>query len=96
MKTLIQKFQCLLFSAALFLFFGAAAQPNGAALYQQHCAQCHGADLLGGNASSLINGVWQFGAGDSYVMRNIKHGIPHLGMPSYERSMTDAEIRAVV
>jgi aldose sugar dehydrogenase len=96
MKTFIQKIQCLLFSTILFLFFGATAQPDGAALYQQYCAQCHGADLTGGNASSLINGIWQFGAENSYVTRNIKHGIPHLGMPSYERSMTDAEIRAVV
>lgn len=96
MKTITHKIKCFLFSAALFLVMGAMAQPDGAALYQQYCAQCHGADLSGGNASSLINGVWQFGAEDSYVMRNIKHGIQHLGMPSYERSMTDAEIRAVV
>jgi aldose sugar dehydrogenase len=77
-------------------FSTCTGQPNGAALYQQFCAQCHGAGLAGGNASSLINGVWQFGAEDSYITRNIKHGIPHLGMPSYERSMSDEEIRAVV
>lgn len=84
----------------VFLFmafsFTLCAQPNGNALYQQYCAQCHGAELNGGMASSLIDGVWQFGAEDSYIRRNIKHGIPHLGMPSYERSMSDSEIQAVV
>ena len=72
------------------------AQKDAAALYQQYCAQCLGSDLDGGNATSLIDGIWQFGAGDSYITRNIKHGIPHLGMPSYEHAMSDEEIRSVV
>jgi aldose sugar dehydrogenase len=72
------------------------AQPDAAALYQQYCAQCHGKDLGGGNASSLVNGIWQFGAEDSYITRNIKHGIPHLGMPSYENALSDEEIRSIV
>ena len=72
------------------------AQIDAASLYQQYCAQCHGADLDGGMASSMVDGVWQFGAENSYIVRNIKHGIPHLGMPSYENSMSDDEIRAVV
>jgi len=90
-----------LFSIALFVFIlpfsnKLNAQPDGAALYQQYCAQCHGADLSGGMASSLIDGIWQFGDRNNYIQRNIKHGIPHLGMPSYERSMSDNEIQAVV
>ncbi|MDD2381931.1 MAG: PQQ-dependent sugar dehydrogenase [Mariniphaga sp.] len=86
----------LLVIATFVLYFQAKAQSDGAGLYQKFCAQCHGADLSGGNASSLLDGIWQFGAENSYVIRNIKHGIAHLGMPSYERSMTDADIRAVV
>lgn len=74
----------------------ASAQKEAAAIYQQYCAQCHGSDLAGGNSSSLIDGVWQFGAENSYITRNIKHGIPHLGMPSYESSLSDAEIKSVV
>lgn len=85
----------LMFAVLFFHLFG-AAQPNGPAIYQQYCAQCHGSGLNGGNATSLIDGIWQFGAEDGYVTRNIKHGIPHLGMPSYERSLTDEEIRSVV
>src|SRR5690606_27407233 len=61
-----------------------------------HCAQCYGSDLQGGNATSLIDGAWQFGSGDSYINRNIKFGIPHLGMPSYQQSMSDDEIWSLV
>lgn len=65
-------------------------------IYDQYCSNCHGKDLRGGNAQSLLDGVWQFGDGTGYVTRNIKFGIPHLGMPSYESSLTDEEIRLLV
>jgi len=73
-----------------------AQTKSGAALYQQHCAQCHGAEMQGGNAQSLVDGIWQFGAEDGYVTRNIKFGITHLGMPAYEKTLNDAEIRSLV
>lgn len=65
-------------------------------IYDQYCSNCHGTDLRGGNAQSLLDGVWQFGDGQGYVSRNIKFGIPHLGMPSYEESLSDQEIRLLV
>lgn len=65
-------------------------------IYDQYCANCHGKDLRGGNAQSLLDGVWQYGDGQGYVSRNIKFGIPHLGMPSYEESLSDREIRLLV
>jgi glucose/arabinose dehydrogenase len=72
------------------------AQPNGQLLYQNHCSQCHGSDLNGGNATSLIDGIWQFGAESNYQFRNVKFGITHLGMPSYEKTLTDDEIRGIL
>lgn len=65
-------------------------------IYQNYCASCHGADLRGGNAQSLVDGVWQFGDGDGYVRRNIQFGIPHLGMPSYEASLSGEQIKLLV
>ena len=62
----------------------------------EYCANCHGANLQGGNAQSLVDGIWQFGADRHYIFRNIKYGIPHLGMPSYEDSLTDQQIREVM
>jgi glucose/arabinose dehydrogenase len=75
---------------------GAQDAPDGAALFQQYCAQCHGATLQGGNAQSMVDGVWQFGEGRGYVERNIKHGITDLGMPAYEDTLSEAELKAVV
>lgn len=85
---------CLLVLCVL----ASAAQepPAGEAIYQTNCMHCHGADLRGGNAQSLLDGVWQFGEGGGYMFRNIKHGITHLGMPAYESALSDAEISSVV
>jgi DNA-binding beta-propeller fold protein YncE/cytochrome c553 len=45
----------LLLLAVLAVMNGAiAAEPNAAALYQAHCASCHGADRLGGVAPALL------------------------------------------
>lgn len=65
-------------------------------LYLQYCASCHGADLKGGNASDLVDGIWAFGDGRGYVRRNIQFGIPHLGMPSYEASLNNEELKLLV
>lgn len=73
-----------------------SADMNALEIYQLYCASCHGADLRGGNAQSLVDGVWQFGDGDGYVRRNIQFGIPHLGMPSYEASLSGEQIKLLV
>jgi glucose/arabinose dehydrogenase len=96
MNTLTFTFRNLiLLSFFLILFLNGSAQ-DGATLYGQNCAQCHGANLNGGNAAGLIDGIWQFGAEDGYVFRNIKFGIAHLGMPSYEATLADNEIREII
>jgi len=70
---------------------------DGAAqLSSMLCASCHGEDLAGGNAQSLIDGVWQFGDGAGYVRRNIQFGITHLGMPSYDETLSGDEIKSLV
>lgn len=94
-RTLHQVKQLLIVSIFIFSIINCNGQ-NGAELYQNNCAQCHGADLNGGNATSLVDEIWQFGAEDGYVFRNIKFGIAHLGMPSYEKTLEDKEIRAVM
>ncbi|WP_319591886.1 PQQ-dependent sugar dehydrogenase [uncultured Draconibacterium sp.] len=91
MKSIAFLVTCLI----LVFSFSANAQ-DGAQLYGQNCASCHGANLGGGNAASLVDGVWQFGAEDNYVFRNIKFGIAHLGMPSYEATLSDGDINAIL
>ncbi|WP_319479832.1 PQQ-dependent sugar dehydrogenase [uncultured Draconibacterium sp.] len=91
MKTTIVFFTILILSFSL-----TVNAQDGALLYGQNCASCHGANLGGGNAASLVDGIWQFGAEDGYVFRNIKFGIAHLGMPSYEATLNDGEIRSIM
>lgn len=96
MKTI---FGITFLSFAVILFTGlnsCAQQPDGAALFNQYCATCHGVDLRGGNGTSLVDGVWRFGAAESYKFRNIKFGIPNLGMPSFDGILKDEDIRAVL
>ena len=62
-------------------------------LYQTHCSHCHGVRFQGGNAQSLVDGIWQFGSSPSHIYRNIKNGITHLGMPGYEDALTDQQMR---
>lgn len=65
-------------------------------LYEVNCSSCHGIRFQGGNAQSLIDGVWQFGSGNSAIERNIKNGIPHLGMPGYEKTLNRRETRSLI
>lgn len=78
------------------IFAQSVAPENNALLnYQEYCANCHGDKFQGGNAQSLVDGIWQFGGEKSYMFRNIKFGIQHLGMPSYAASLSDDEINSL-
>ena len=60
--------------------------------FTQYCISCHGQDLKGGVAQSLIDGSWQFGARKSDIFRSIKFGHPSFGMPSWGAVFNDEEI----
>lgn len=74
----------------------ASAQNRGEAIYLEKCASCHGRNLQGGNAQSMVDGVWQFGGGDSELFRNIKFGISAVGMPQYGATMSDDDVNQVI
>lgn len=63
--------------------------------YMQYCATCHGEDLSGNQAQSLIDGVWLYGSGNS-IYRNIKFGISAAGMPDYQDGLSDRQIRDLI
>jgi glucose/arabinose dehydrogenase len=97
--------RCNLFSIFLFIglfglcfeMFAAEGKPlSGRELYVQYCASCHGTNLQGGNAQSLMDKVWQFGSNRGLVMRNIKFGLPHLGMPGFQGTLNDPQINQIL
>ena len=64
--------------------------------YALYCADCHGADMDGGMASSLVDGRWAYGDGDAAILRSIADGIEADGMPAFGAVLTPAEIDALV
>lgn len=70
-------------------------RPNGKMLYAEYCARCHGKNLEGGKAPSLIDGVWMYGTGRSQLERNIRFGIVQQGMPAFNDALSRDQIRAI-
>ncbi|MDA0745511.1 MAG: PQQ-dependent sugar dehydrogenase [bacterium] len=66
---------------------------DGGALYQEYCAKCHGQGLTGGNAPSLVDGVWMYGRNPD---RNIRFGIAQQGMPAFGEVLSGDQVKAIV
>lgn len=64
--------------------------------YQQLCSNCHGANLEGGQAQSLLDDVWVAGGDDESLARSIRQGFPDKGMPTWGDAIPEKEIRAMV
>src|SRR5690606_25623614 len=65
-------------------------------LYASLCAGCHGSDLAGGSASSLVDDVWQHGGSDADLVAVIRDGIPDAGMPPFGETVSENELRGLV
>ena len=64
--------------------------------YAFYCADCHGAGMDGGMASSLADGRWDYGDSHAAIARSIEAGIEADGMPAFGAVLTPAEIDALV
>lgn len=64
--------------------------------YAQLCASCHGAELQGGQAPSMLDDVWVSGGDDESLARSIRNGFPEKGMPAWSAALPEKEIRAMV
>jgi glucose/arabinose dehydrogenase len=65
-------------------------------LYLESCAACHGSKFEGGLGGNLADGHWKHGSGDSDIARVISQGLPNLGMPAYEKTLSAEQIRSLV
>lgn len=64
--------------------------------FNQNCANCHGRELQGGSAPTLLTNVWKHGSDDASITRSITEGYPTNGMPAWKGTLSDGEIRAMV
>ncbi len=89
----------LLLAAALALPAWAQNPPavrrDAGRLYQQHCAACHGRELQGGLAPSMLDDQWTHGSTDEDLARIIREGVPD-AMVGFSDELNEAEIRSLV
>jgi len=68
----------------------APVQQSTALNYQNYCAGCHGDKL-----EKFAAKAWMDEQGNASVVKSIKNGIEDIGMPSFRKTFTDAEIEAL-
>jgi glucose/arabinose dehydrogenase len=84
-------------SLATTLLAQPAPKKDVAKIYAEICANCHGAQLEGGQAPSMLDDQWSSGDGsDAALARIISDGALDKGMPAFHTLMTDADVRAMV
>jgi len=89
MKTL-----AILFAGALALFASALAHADTAALYQQHCAECHGADRLGRMGPALLpENLGRLRK--AKAQKVIAHGRPAIQMPAFGEVLSATDIKGL-
>lgn len=69
---------------------------DAGAIYAELCAGCHGVKLEGGKGGSLRGDPWKRGGDDASLARSIRQGYPDAGMPAFDGTVNEAEIRALV
>ena len=64
--------------------------------YLELCAACHGKNLEGVQAPSLLDDEWTHGGDDESLARSIRNGYPEKNMPAWSPTLSEKEIRAFV
>jgi len=71
------------------------APPGGNALYQQHCAACHGSDGGGGVGMPLNLPDFLAVASNDYLRNTLRHGRPGRVMPAFP-ALAEAQVDAII
>lgn len=72
------------------------AAPKIGELYNSYCLNCHGADMEGGSAPSMLDEEWRYGRDDAVLADVIREGRIDAGMPAFGELLSGEEIRAMV
>lgn len=74
-----------------------AVKKDVAKIFTEICANCHGAQLEGGLAPSLLDDQWSSGTGDdASLARIIRDGSLEKGMPAFLSLMSEGDIRTMI
>ena len=65
-------------------------------IWAKYCSACHGKNLEGGLAPSLLDEEWKHGTTDEDLFRNISEGIPETTMIPWKTVLSEDQIRAMV
>ncbi|MEN0062264.1 MAG: c-type cytochrome [Myxococcota bacterium] len=68
----------------------------GAAVYQSHCAACHGEDGAGGTGTALANQVFLATASDTFIRHTVVHGRSGTPMLGFADRLSEDEVNGVV
>lgn len=68
---------------------------EGANIFNNNCAQCHGKNLEGGVGPNLADEAWIHGCSIQEVFMTIYDGVPSKGMLSWKKQLRPDEIQAV-
>lgn len=68
---------------------------DGAKLYRDYCAGCHGSRLEGNRASPLIKDDWEYGKTRDLLVRNITYGIQETEMGAWKDVLREESIAAL-
>ena len=64
--------------------------------YEELCSNCHGKEMEGAQAPSMLDDIWVHGGDDESLARSIRNGFPDKGMPAWSAALPEKEIRAMV
>ncbi|MCX6953782.1 MAG: PQQ-dependent sugar dehydrogenase [Verrucomicrobia bacterium] len=98
MRPLLRPLPALLLAAVAASTASAQAVRTGtvAERYVLLCANCHGKNLEGAQAPTMLDDVWTNGGDDESLYKSIRTGFPDKGMPAWGAAIPEKEIRAMV
>lgn len=89
-------FRLLLFSVNFLLTIPIYSfAQTGEIVYKTYCAGCHGAQLQGSVAPSLMKKAWKHGSDRNSILKTIRNGIPKTEMIKWEGALSSTQIEAV-
>jgi cytochrome c oxidase cbb3-type subunit 3 len=72
-----------------------ASLAEGAKIWTDNCAACHGANGEGGVGPNMTDAYWIHGGGVKNVFKTIKYGVPTKGMIPWEAQLSPGQMRSV-